>query len=136
VGEENKYLISDWSGGRHGALRWKRKRGHGNDQTVMDSRKGIHDGVEKIEMNLKVKAEFTGDVQGGRKSSLNHRRKFAGTQAVDEELGRGVEGATSGGSRWGFRIWNQRVEENTGIYIGLGFGNFWNTRYFIIFRIN
>jgi hypothetical protein len=47
-----------------------------------------------------------------------------------------MEGATSGGSRWGFRIWNQRVEENTGIYIGLGFGIFGNTRYFIIFRIN
>jgi hypothetical protein len=35
-----------------------------------------------------------------------------------------MERATSGGSRWGFRIWNQRVEENTGIYIGLGFRNF------------
>jgi hypothetical protein len=46
-----------------------------------------------------VEAEFAGDVRGGRKSSPNLRRKFAGTQAVDAELRRGVEGATSGGSR-------------------------------------
>jgi hypothetical protein len=46
-----------------------------------------------------VEAEFAGDVRGGRKSLPNHRRKFAGMQAVDEELRRGVEGATSGGSR-------------------------------------
>jgi hypothetical protein len=46
-----------------------------------------------------VEAEFAGDVRGGRKSSPNYRRKFAGTQAVDEKLRRGVEGATSGGSR-------------------------------------
>jgi hypothetical protein len=50
------------------------------------------------------------------------RQTFAGTQAVHNELRRGMEGATSGGSQWGFRIWNQRVE-NTGIYIGLGFKN-------------
>jgi hypothetical protein len=43
--------------------------------------------------------------------------EFAGTQAVYDELRRGMEGATSDGSRWGFRIWNQRIEENTGIYI-------------------
>jgi hypothetical protein len=65
----------------------------------MDSWKEIHDGVEKIEMNLGVKAEFAGDVRGGWKSSPNLRRKFTGTQAVDEKLRRGVEGATSGGSR-------------------------------------
>jgi hypothetical protein len=50
-------------------------------------------------------------------------RTFAGTQAVHDELRRGMEGATSSGSRWGFLIWNQRVEENTDIYIGLEFGN-------------
>jgi hypothetical protein len=48
-----------------------------------------------------VEAEFVGDVQGCRKISSNHRRKFAGTQAVHEELRREVEGATSGGSRYG-----------------------------------
>jgi hypothetical protein len=46
-----------------------------------------------------VEAELARDVRGGRKSSPNHRQKFAGTQAVDEELRRGVEGATSGGSQ-------------------------------------
>jgi hypothetical protein len=65
----------------------------------MDSWKGIHDGVEKIEMNLGVKAEFARDEKRGRKSSPNLRRKFAGTPAVDAELRREVEGATSGGSR-------------------------------------
>jgi hypothetical protein len=49
--------------------------------------------------NLGVEAEFTGDVRGDWKSSLNLRRKFAGMQAVDEELQQEVEGATSGGSR-------------------------------------
>jgi hypothetical protein len=33
-----------------------------------------------------VEAEFAGDVRGGRKSSPNPRRKFAGTQSVNEEL--------------------------------------------------
>jgi hypothetical protein len=80
-------------------LAGEEKENMGNDQTVMDSRKGIHDDVDKIEMNLGVKAEFTGDVQGSRKSSPNHRWKFAGTQAVDEKLQREVEEATSGGSR-------------------------------------
>jgi hypothetical protein len=46
-----------------------------------------------------VEAEFAGDVRGGRKSSPNIHRKFAGTQAVDAELRRGVEEVTSGGSR-------------------------------------
>jgi hypothetical protein len=64
----------------------KEKKDMGNDQTVMDSRKGIHDGVEKIEMNLGVEAEFAEDVRGGRKSSSNHRRKFTETQAVEEEF--------------------------------------------------
>jgi hypothetical protein len=50
-------------------------------------------------MNLKVEAEFDGDGKRDRKSSPNLRRKFAGTQAVDAELRREVEGATSGGSR-------------------------------------
>jgi hypothetical protein len=77
----------------------KQKEDMRNDQTVMDSRKEIHNGIEKIEMNLGVEAEFAGDVRSGRKSSPNHRRKFAGTQVVDEELRLGVEGATSGGSR-------------------------------------
>jgi hypothetical protein len=48
--------------------RWRR------DQTDMDSWKGIHDGVEKIEMNLEVKAKFAGDEKRGRKSSPNLRR--------------------------------------------------------------
>jgi hypothetical protein len=50
-------------------------------------------------MNLKVEAEFDGDGKRDRKSSPNLRRKFAGTQDVDAELRREVEGATSGGSR-------------------------------------
>jgi hypothetical protein len=79
-----------------------------------------------------VEAEFAGDEKRGRKSLSNLRRKFAGTQAVHDELRREMEEAMSGGSRWGFRIWNQRVEENTGIYIGVGFGIFGKTRYFII----
>jgi hypothetical protein len=99
-------------------------------------RKGRHDDVEEIERNLLVVTEFAGTRRTDRKSSPNLRRKFAGTQAVHDELRREMAGATSGGSRWGFRIWNQRVEENTGIYIGLGFVIFGNTRYFIIFRIN
>jgi hypothetical protein len=65
----------------------------------MDSRKERCAGEEDDETNLGVEAEFAGDVRGGWKSSPNLRRKFAGTQAVDEELRRGVEGATSGGSR-------------------------------------
>jgi hypothetical protein len=69
------------------------------DQTVMDSRNEKCAGEEDDETNLGVKAEFARDVRGGRKSSSNHRRKFVGTQAIDEELRRGVEGATSGGSR-------------------------------------
>jgi hypothetical protein len=56
-------------------------------------------GEEDNETNLGVEAEFTGDIRGGGKSSPNHRRKFVGTQAVDEKLRRGVEGATSSGSR-------------------------------------
>jgi hypothetical protein len=50
-------------------------------------------------MNIGVEAEFAGDEKHGRKSSPNLRRRFAGTQAVDAELRRGVEGVTSGGSR-------------------------------------
>jgi hypothetical protein len=69
------------------------------DQTVIDSRKERCAGEEDNETNLGVEAEFAGDVRGGRKSSPNHRRKFVGTQAADEKLRRGVEGATSGGSR-------------------------------------
>jgi hypothetical protein len=70
-----------------------------NDETVMDSRKEWQDGVENDEIYLLVVTVFAGDVRGGRKSSPNLRRKFAGTQAVDAELRRGVEGAMSGGSR-------------------------------------
>jgi hypothetical protein len=65
----------------------------------MDSRNKKCAGVENDKRNFRVKAEFAGDVRGDRKSSLNLRRKFTGTQAVDEELRRGVEGATSGSSR-------------------------------------
>jgi hypothetical protein len=65
----------------------------------MDSRNKKRAGVENDETNLGVEAEFAGDVRGGRKSSPNIRQKFAGTQAVDAELRRGVEGATSDGSR-------------------------------------
>jgi hypothetical protein len=95
-------------------------------------RKGRHDDVEEIERNLAGAMASVGDAGDGQKSSSNLRRKFAGTQAAHDELRREMEGATSGGSRWGFRIWNQRIEENTGIYIGLGFEFFGNTRYFII----
>jgi hypothetical protein len=84
-------------------------------------------------MNLLVVAEFAWDKKRGWKSSSNLRPKFAGTQAVYDKLWRRMEGATSGGSRWGFRIWNQRVEENTGIYTGLGFGNFWKHEIFYYF---
>jgi hypothetical protein len=90
----------------------------------MDSRKGWYDGVEEIKTNLLVVTEFVGTRRTGRKSSPNLCRKFAGTQAVHDELRREMEGATSGGSRWGFRMLNQHVEENTGIYIVVGFGNF------------
>jgi hypothetical protein len=50
--------------------------------------------------------------------------EFIGTQAVYDELWRGMKGATSSGSRWGLQIWNQHIEENTGIYIVVGFENF------------
>jgi hypothetical protein len=49
--------------------------------------------------NIGVEAEFAEDEKHGRKSSPNHRRNFAGTQAVHDKLRREVEGATSGGSR-------------------------------------
>jgi hypothetical protein len=65
----------------------------------MDSRKERCAGKENDETNLGVETEFAGDVRDSRKSSPNLRRKFAGTQAVDAELRRGVEGATSGGTR-------------------------------------
>jgi hypothetical protein len=55
--------------------------------------------VEYDETNLAVEAKFIGDVRGGRKSSPNHRRKFAGTQAIHDELRWEMEGATSDGSR-------------------------------------
>jgi hypothetical protein len=61
----------------------------GNDLRTMDSWKGIHDGVEKIEMNLRVEAEFAGDEKRRQKSS----------QAVRDELRRRMEGTTSGGLR-------------------------------------
>jgi hypothetical protein len=66
---------------------------------MMNSRKERCAGEEDDETNLRAEAEFAGDEKHGRKSSLNLRRKFAGTQVVDAELRRGVEGATSGGSR-------------------------------------
>jgi hypothetical protein len=65
----------------------------------MDLQNEWRAGAEDDERNLVVEAEFTGDEKRGRKSSPNLRRKFAGTQAVDAKLRRGVEGATSGGSR-------------------------------------
>jgi hypothetical protein len=65
----------------------------------MDLQKGRRAGVEKIETNLRVVAEFAGDEKYGRKSSPNLGWKFTGTQAVDEELRREVEGATSGVSQ-------------------------------------
>jgi hypothetical protein len=71
----------------------------GNDETGMDSQNERSAVKEDDETNLVVEAEFAGDVRGGRKSSPNYRREFAGTQAVDEELQRGMKGATSGGSR-------------------------------------
>jgi hypothetical protein len=66
---------------------------------MIDSRKERCAGEEDDETNLRVEAEFAGDVRDGRKSSPNLHQKFTGTQAVDKELRRGVEGATSGGSR-------------------------------------
>jgi hypothetical protein len=76
----------------------KKKKGRGIDETSMDLRKQVYHSVENDERNLRVEAEFAGDVRGGRKSSPNDRRKFTGTQAVDTELRREVGGATSGGS--------------------------------------
>jgi hypothetical protein len=70
----------------------------GTRQTVTDSCKRVYHGEENDETNLGVEAKFAGDEKHGRKSSPNLRRKFARTQALDEELRRGVEGATSGGS--------------------------------------
>jgi hypothetical protein len=63
-----------------------------------DSQKERCASEEDDETNLRVEAEFAEDVRGGRKSSPNLRRKFVGTQAVYDELRRGMEGATSGGS--------------------------------------
>jgi hypothetical protein len=68
---------------------------------MMDSRKERCAGEEDNKTNLRVEAEFTGDEKRGQKSSQNVRRKFTGTQAVYDELRRGMEGATSGGSRKG-----------------------------------
>jgi hypothetical protein len=64
----------------------------------MDSRKRRRVGIQNDETNLGVEAGSAGDEKHGRKSSPNLNRKFAGTQAVDEKLRRGVKGATSGGS--------------------------------------
>jgi hypothetical protein len=75
-------------------------------------------------MNIRVEAEFAGDEKRARKSSPNLCRKFVGSHAVHNELRREMEGAMSGGSSWGFQIWNQHAEENTDIYIVVGFGNF------------
>jgi hypothetical protein len=46
---------------------------------MMDSQKERCASEEDDEMNLGVEAEFAADVQGGRKSSPNLHRKFAGT---------------------------------------------------------
>jgi hypothetical protein len=46
-----------------------------------------------------------------------------------------MQGARSGGSRWGLQIWNQCVEENSSIYTVLGFWVAGKTRYFINFGI-
>jgi hypothetical protein len=81
-----------FAGNLIGREKEERERG----QTVMDSRRGKHDVVEEIDTN---EAEFEKDEKRDRESSPNLRRKFAGTQAVDAELRREVEGATSGGSR-------------------------------------
>jgi hypothetical protein len=81
--EETRTVNGELAGKHTGE---EKRRGEG--QTVMDSTK-----------NLGVEAEFAGDKKRGRKSSPNLRRRFAGMQAVEAELRRGVEGATSGGSR-------------------------------------
>jgi Mrp family chromosome partitioning ATPase len=80
-------------------LAGKERKVLGIDEQMTDSRNERCAGEENDETNLGVEAEFAGDVRGGRKSSPNLRRKFAGTQAVDKKLRRGVEGATSGGSQ-------------------------------------
>jgi hypothetical protein len=65
---------------------------------MMDSRKERCAGEEDDETNLGVEAEFAGDEKRGRISSPNLRQKFTEMQAVYNELRRGMEGATSGGS--------------------------------------
>ena len=70
----------------------------------MDSKKGWHAGVEKIETNLKVEAEFAKDERRGRKSSPKVRRSSRIGVAA-RKTGR----------------YNQHVKGYAGIYIGLGF---------------
>jgi hypothetical protein len=48
----------------------------------MDSQNERRAGVEEIEMNLAVEAEFTRDGRGGRKSSPNLCRKFTGNLEI------------------------------------------------------
>jgi hypothetical protein len=61
--------------------------------------KRVYYGIENDEGYLAAVMVFAGDEKRVWKSSPNHCRKFAGTQAIDEELRRGVKEATSGGSR-------------------------------------
>ena len=84
----------------------------GNSQTVMDSRIGIHYGVEHDEIYLVVVTVFAGDDRGGRKSSPKVRRKPS-----CGELRRPICGATCGGSKNGLYFWNPRIEGYAGIYI-------------------
>jgi hypothetical protein len=66
------------------------------DEMAMDSRKRIYHGIENDEGCLLVVAGWRRDVTVWPEKLVG---EFAGTQAVDVELRREVEGATSGGSR-------------------------------------
>jgi hypothetical protein len=67
------------------------------------------------------------DAGDGQKTSPKVRRK-----PRQAELRYPICVDRTGGSRNGPYFWNQRIKENTGIYIGLGFKIFGNTTYFII----
>jgi len=111
----------EFAGKLIGREKEERERG----QPVMDSQNEKRDGVDNDEIYLVVVTVFAGDVRGDRKSSPKVRRKPS-----CGELRRPICEATSGGSKNGLYFWNPRIEGYAGIYIGLGFGDFGNPRYF------
>ena len=97
----------------------------GNGQTVMNLIKAIHYGEENDEIYLVVVVVDAGTRWFCRKSSPQVHRK-----PNFFELRRSIFGATSSGLKKGLYFWNQRVETNIGIYIGLGLKDFGNLIYF------